>query len=104
MVLTFVVGLPTQGIAAAMSATASPVPWAADAEVPPPDDCYGYGDQAAMGTLCPTVFCIGLTAVVIENSEYANPSPDTLSLRFQNIGAGLSLSPDPFPPRTSVQA
>ena len=103
VVLAFVAGLPMQGAAMASAGAASPAPWAAGPDVPAPVSCDGCGGQPAMGMFCPIVFCIGLSAVVSAKAELSRPPPGMPSVRFRGIGAGLSLGPDPYPPRTSVR-
>ncbi len=101
-ILAFVAGLPMQGAAMSSATAASPAPWSAGPDVPAPGSCVGCSGQPDMGMFCPIVFCIGLSAVVSAKAELSRPPPDMLSVRFQDTGAGLSLSPDPYPPRTSV--
>ncbi len=103
VVLAFVAGLPMQGTARASAGAASPAPWSAGPDVPAPVSCDGCGGQPALGMLCPIVFCIGLSAVVAETAEPSRPPPGKPSVRFREIGAGLSLGPDPYPPRTPVR-
>ena len=102
LVLSFVVGLPMQGPAMALSATASPVPWTGDADTPTPDGCDGCGTLPAMSMLCPTVFCVGLTGVVLETSKFERPLPNTHLRSIPTANAGLSITPDPYPPRLSI--
>jgi hypothetical protein len=104
MVLTFVVGLPMQGIAFVSAATASPVPWAAATDLPTPDDCDGCVDQPIVGMSCPVVFCVGLSAICSDTRECSRIRPDQPSTWFQDAPAGLLVRPDPYPPRTSIQA
>ena len=103
VVLAFVAGLPMQGAAMASAGAASPAPWSAGPDVPAPGSCDGCVDQPAMGIFCPIVFCIGLSAVVSVTAEPSCPPPGMPSVRLQELGPGLSLGPDPYPPRTSVR-
>jgi len=102
LVLSFVVGLPMQGTAIAFSATASPVPWAGDAETPTPDGCDGCGAPPAMSMLCPTVFCVGLTGVALETPEFERQLPNSHLTPIPTTSVGLTISPDPYPPRLSI--
>jgi len=102
LVLSFVVGLPMQGTAMAVSATASPVPWAGDAEIPTPDGCDGCGTPPAMSMLCPTVFCVGITGVILETPEFGRQLPNTHLRPNPAASVGLSITPDPYPPRLSI--
>ena len=102
-ILAFVAGLPMQGVAMASAGAASPTPWSAEHDVPALGSCNGCSDEPAMGMFCPIVFCIGLSAVVSAEAELSRPPPDMPSVRFREIGAGLSLGPDPYPPRTPVR-
>ena len=104
MVLTFVIGLPMQGIAVVSAATASPVPWATGADLPTPDDCDGCADQPVVGMFCPIVFCVGLSATVSEEQESVRFRSHEPSTGFQDAQTGLTVRPDPYPPRTSIQA
>ncbi|MFQ5620077.1 MAG: hypothetical protein ACE5FR_14025 [Rhodospirillales bacterium] len=103
VVLAFVAGLPMQGIAMVSAGPASTAPSSAGPDVPAPVSCDGCGGQPALGMFCPIVFCIGLSAVVAETAQPLRPPPGLPSVRFRKIGAGLSLGPDPYPPRTPVR-
>ena len=102
MVLSFIVGLPMQGTALAFSTKASSAPWAEDAETSTSDACDGCGTLPAMSTLCPTVFCVGLTGVVSETSAFERQMPNTHLLLIPISSVGLSITPDPYPPRFST--
>lgn len=102
LVLSFVVGLPMQGTAMAVSAMASPVHWAGDVETQIPDGCDDCVTLPAMSMLCPTVFCVGLTGVILETSKFEMPLPNTHLRPISTVRVGLSLTPDPHPPRLSI--
>ena len=95
LVVAFVAGLPMQG-----TAMTSQMSLAAASEIPMPDGCDTCGDDPAMNA-CPVVFCIGLSAVVLDKQELAPIPLESASVRIHGAGAGLSRSPDPYPPRTS---
>ena len=103
MVLAFLVGLPMQGTAMASAAAFSP-PWSASAGGTGPGAYDGCGDQPATGMLCPIVFCIGLSAIIVKQREPAGLVSHTTTAQFKETGQGLSYAPDPYPPRTSIQA
>jgi hypothetical protein len=102
LALSFVVGLPMQGTAVAVSAMASPVPWAGDAETPNLDGYDNCGALPAMSMLCPTVFCVGLTGVILETPEFARQLPNEHFMPIPPASVGLSITPDPDPPRLSI--
>lgn len=95
LVLSFVVGLPMQGIA-----MTSQMAMTATSGIPMTDGRDTCGDDPAMNA-CPVVFCIGLTAVVLEKQESKQPSSETAWTDIPDAEAGLSRRPDPYPPRTS---
>ena len=95
LVLAFVVGLPMQG-----TAMTSQVCLAATSGIPMPDVCDTCGDNSTTNN-CPVVFCICLSAVVLDKQELAPILLVSASVRIHDAGAGLSRSPDPYPPRTS---
>lgn len=101
LVFSIFAGLPMQGTALAFSATA-PIPWAGDDGAFIAGGCNGCGSPPAMSMLCPTVFCVGLTGVVTETPEFGR-QPSVAYLRpTPAVSAGLSLTPDPDPPRLFV--
>ena len=94
VVLTFVVGLPMQGMAMAPQASLS-----TSGEMPMPDGCTGCGDVPATSMICPIVFCIGLSAIVVEQPELIQiPFCETWT-GHQLTCVGQTFSPDPHPPR-----
>ncbi len=94
LVLAFVVGLPMQG-----TAMTCQVSLAATSGIPVPDGCDACGDNPTANN-CP-VFCTGLSAIVPEKQELAPIPLVSASGRIHDAVAGLSRSPDPYPPRTS---
>ena len=97
LILTFTVGLPMQG-----TAMASPVPWAGDAETLTPDGCDDCGLPPAMSMLCPTVFCVGLTGIILETPTFGRLPPNSRLRPMPTASVGLSLTPDPHPPRLFI--
>ena len=104
LVLTFAIGLPMQGYAVVSATTASPVPWATGADLPTPDNCDGCADQPVVGMFCPIVLCVGLSAIVSEERESDRFRSQEPSTGVQDTQAGQPVRPDPYPPRTSIQA
>jgi hypothetical protein len=102
MVLTFIVGLPAQGISTAVSATASSVPWMMDNNTPGPDDCEDCNAMPLMSTLCPIVFCLGLTGIVLAPSEVDNHLSNKQFGAILAAKFGLPISPKLDPPRTNA--
>lgn len=98
VVAAVVIGLPMQGTAMASAAGASPAPWSA-ADVPMPGGCKACGDEPAAGMLCPIVFCIGLSAIIVADLDSARVMRDKLPIRLEQTSTGSYSSPDPFPPR-----
>lgn len=96
LVVAFVIGLPMQGTAMTLQMSL-----AATSGIPMPDGCDTCGDDPAMNA-CPVVFCIGLSAVVAEKQEFKESLLETALAVIPDAGAGLSRSPDPYPPRTSI--
>ncbi len=102
LVLSFVVVLPMQGIATAVSATTSSVPWAGGADNSTPGDCVDCNNAPTMSALCPAVFCVGITGIVLEKSRIVKPSSD-MHLRSVSIaGVGIPIPPDLDPPQLSI--
>ncbi len=102
LVLSFVVVLPMQGIATAVSATTSSVPWAGGAENPTPGDCVDCNSIPSMSALCPAVFCVGITGIVLEKSGVEKHSSD-LHLRSISVaGVGIPIPPDLDPPQLFI--
>lgn len=97
LVLTFVVGLPMQG-----TAMTSQISLTATSGIPMPGGCDTCGEDLATNN-CPLVFCVGLSAVVLEKQGLARLPSDTPSNWVQRSNIGRSLSPDPYPPRTPFQ-
>ncbi len=102
LVLSFVVVLPMQGIATAVSTTTSSVPWAGDADNPTPGDCVDCNTSLSMSTLCPTVFCVGITGIVLEKSRTVKPSSNMHLRSISIAGVGIPIPPDLDPPQLSI--
>ncbi len=102
LVLSFVVALPMQGIATAVSSTASSAPWATAADTQTSDGCDGCSIDSAQGMLCPTVFCIGLTGVLFETPKFEPPHPNIYLWSIPTTSVGQTITPDPNPPRFSI--
>ena len=97
LILTFVVGLPMQG-----AAMTSRISLTATSGIPMPGGYDTCGEDTATNN-CPLVFCVGLSEIVLENQGLARLPSDTPSNWVQRSNIGLSLRPDPYPPRTSFQ-
>lgn len=97
LVFSFLFGLPMQGIA-----MAAQVSFAVSADAPMPDNCDGCGDDPGVSNNCIAVFCAGFPGVVAKDDV----SDQTVSNSYQSDpeqrSAGLLLTPDPSPPRTSL--
>lgn len=102
LVLSFVVVLPMQGIAAAVSPVASSVPWAGNTETQTPDGCDWCATNPAMSMLCPAIFCAGLTGVLLEVPKFERPLPTAHIWSMPTARVGQSVTPDPDPPRSSI--
>ncbi|MFQ5784940.1 MAG: hypothetical protein ACE5H8_08965 [Alphaproteobacteria bacterium] len=66
--------------------------------------CNWCGDQPAADIPCPVVFCIGLSAIIVADLHSASLMSDTPPIWLEETSLGLSSAPDPYPPRTPVQA
>ncbi len=98
MVLTFLSGFPVQG-----SAMASQMSLAASGELPMPDGCTACGDDQEINMTCPVVFCLGLSAVVFDPTEFITRIPSVeIWVWQQDADVGLAPSPAPHPPRISI--
>lgn len=93
LVLGLVVGLPVR--AAQGSAVDGHV---ALADLPMPDGRGGCGDEAAPEAGCPVALCLVFAAAGEHFALALFPSTPHASLE-QALRRGLSLSPDPTPPR-----
>jgi len=102
LVLSFVVVLPMQGIATAVSATTSSVPWASDADNPTSGDCVDCNTSPSMTALCLAVFCVGITGIVLEKSEVERHSSDMHLRSISAAGVGIPIPPDLDPPQLSI--
>jgi hypothetical protein len=102
LVLTFMVGLPTQGISTVAPTPNSSAPWMMDNMTPASDDCSDCNTSPLMSAMCPIVFCLGLTGIILETPEVGN---QLSNLHFRSIPAtkvGLPIPPNIEPPRTTV--
>jgi hypothetical protein len=94
LVLTFVVGLPVQG-----TAMVAPGPAVAGGETPVSDGCAGCDQERAIGMACPTVICLGFSAITLEPPELRRQSAAEAWASRHESGVGVARPPDPHPPR-----
>ncbi len=102
MVLTFVVSLPTQGISTVAASPTSSAPWMMDNMAPASDDCSDCNASSLMSAMCPVVFCLGVTGIILKTSEIGT---QLSNLHFRAIPAtkvGLPIPPIIEPPRTTI--
>ncbi len=96
LVLGLAIGLPVQ--AAQASAMDAHTVLAASTDLPMPDGCGGGGDDASLEAGCPVLLCLVLATAGEHSALTLFPSTPRASLE-QTLRRGLSVSPDPSPPR-----
>lgn len=102
LVLSVVTGLPVQGIA---MTDMNPVDINAPISQPDAADFLSYdgcdecGPSFGENLLCPTVFCVGVTGIIYEAPVFGRPQTEVHGFPLPVTRAGLSVVPDPFPPR-----
>jgi len=102
VVLTFVVGLPTQGISTVASSPTSSAPWMMDNMAPASGDCSDCNTSSLMSAMCPVVFCLGLTGIILKTPEVDNQLSNLHSRAIPATKAGLPIPPSIEPPRTTI--
>ena len=104
IVLSVIAGLPIQGTAMTMSDVHSSITSPANMTASTMDDCDGCNQISGEGMLCPMVFCIGQSGIVFETPDIAQPLLERHNSSVPTSAAGLSVIPDPSPPRAFLQA
>jgi len=94
LVLGLVIGMPMQG-----TAMASSVPWEAGGETPMTKDCGGCDQNLAPGMVCPTIVCLGFSAVAFEQPKFTPQAARNVWARRHESGIGVARRPDLHPPR-----
>ncbi len=102
LVLSVVIGLPVQGIAMTDIIPVdinAPITQPDSADVLSSDACDGCVPSFGENLLCPTVFCVGISGILYQAPVFGRPQTDTHGVPLPFTRAGLSVVPDPFPPR-----
>lgn len=102
LVLSVVIGLPVQGIAMTDMIPAdinAPISQPGSTDVLSSDACDECVPSFGENLLCPTVFCVGITGILYEAPVFGRPKSEVHGFPLPFTRAGLSVVPDPFPPR-----